>query len=177
MSSPIVLILGAGARVGASVAAKFASKNYKVAVAARKGTDSQTLEGYLSLKADFTEPSTIPALFEKVKSELGVPNVVVYNAAALTQPPDESSVLSIPSESVLADFNVNTLSAYVAAQEAVKGWSTLTENSKTLFIYTGNGLNTIVAPVPVFMNLGMGKSASAHFIGLADLTCKTKGYR
>jgi len=65
----VVLILGAGPRVGASVAEKFASKGYKVALASRKGTGSKTAEGFLSLKADFSKPESIPALFDAVKSE------------------------------------------------------------------------------------------------------------
>ncbi|KAI2623159.1 NAD(P)-binding protein [Hypoxylon sp. NC1633] len=174
----VVLILGAGPRVGASVAAKFASKGYKVAIASRKGDGSETTEGYFSLKADFTKPDSIPALFDAVKAEFHAPpSVVVYNAASLTPPPDKDSVLSISVESVLSDLNVNTVSPYAAAQEAVKGWETLPKETKKTFIYTGNGLNLSVLPVPLMQNLGIGKSASAYWVGLADATYSSRGYR
>jgi hypothetical protein len=39
---------------------------------------------------------------------------------------------------------VNTLSAYAAAQEAVKGFDKLPENVKKTFIFTGNKGNTVV---------------------------------
>jgi NAD(P)-dependent dehydrogenase (short-subunit alcohol dehydrogenase family) len=177
-SNSVVLILGAGPRVGASVTEKFASKGYKVALASRKGTDSKTDQGYLSLKADFTKPDSIPALFDAVKAEFGTsPNVVIYNAATLTPPPDANSVLSIASESVARDLNVNTISPYVAAQQAISGWETLPAETKKSFIYTGNILNVAVLPVPLMLNLGIGKSASAYWIGVADATYAAKGYR
>ena len=146
-TSPIVLILGAGPRVGASVASTFASNGYKVAVASRSGAAQ---EGYLGLKADFSKPDAIPGLFEAVKKELSAaPSVVVYNAAALTNPPDKESALSIPVETFSADLNVNTVSPYVAAQQAVLGWESLPKEGLKTFIYTGNGLNTKVMPVPL----------------------------
>lgn len=176
--TPVALILGAGPRVGASVASNFAHIGYHVAVASRKGTGGNTTEGYLSLKADLTKPDSVPALFDAVKSEFGtVPSVVVYNAAALTPPVDKDSVLSVPVESVGNDLNINTISPYVAAQQAVSGWETLPAETKKTFIYTGNILNTLILPAPMMLNLGMGKSASAFWIGLADTTYSTRGYR
>ena len=174
-----VLILGAGPRIGISVAQKFASDGYQVAVASRSGTGTKTTtNGFLSLKADFTQPDSIPALFEAVKAEFHTaPSTVIYNAAALTNPPDTDSVLSITSESVLLDLNVNTISPYVAAQQSIIGWETLPRETKKTFIYTGNILNLIILPVPLMLDLGMGKSASAYWIGVADTTYTAKGFR
>lgn len=177
-AKPVVLILGAGPRVGTSVAEKFASDGYQVVVASRSGTGTKSDKGILSLKADFTKPDTVPALFDAVKTEFNTsPSVVVYNAAALTPPPDNDSALSISAESVVEDLNVNTVSPYVAAQQAIAGWETLPKETKKTFIYTGNGLNASVVPMPMFLDLGMGKSASAYWIGVADMTYKAKGFR
>lgn len=170
-ANSVALILGAGPRVGASVAAKFASKGYKVAVASRSGTGSKTPEGFFSLKADFTKPDSIASLFDAVQAEFhAAPGVVVYNAAALTAPPDNNSVFSITAESVVSDLNVNTVSPYVAAQQAARGWETLSKDTKKAFIYTGNMLNVAIMPVPMLLDLGMGKSASAFWLGVADAT-------
>lgn len=177
-ASPVVLILGAGPRVGASVAETFASNGYKVAVASRKGTDAKNDKGYLSLKADFAKPNSIPALFAAVSAEFhAAPSVVIYNAAALTPPPDKDSALSISAESVAKDLNVNTVSPYVAAQQAIAAWETLPAETKKTFIYTGNIQNAVVLPVPLMLDLGMGKSASAYWVGVADMTYKAKGFR
>lgn len=177
-ASPVVLILGAGPRIGASVAEKFASNGYQVVVASRSGTGTKTTKGFLSLKADFTKPDSIPALFDAVKTEFHIaPSVVIYNAAAITNPPNKDSVLSISAESVALDLNVNTISPYVAAQQAVIGWETLPKDAKKTFIYTGNILNESIVPVPVMLDLGMGKSASAFWVGFCDATYSAKGFR
>lgn len=176
MSSPVVLILGSGPRVGTAVSEAFAASGYKVAIAARKGTNAVTELGYLSLKADFNDPATIPAVFEAVTSKFGAaPSIVIYNAAALTPPAD--GLFSIPAARLAADLNVNTVSPYAAAQEAVKGWATLPATAKRLFIYTGNMQNAAIMPVPLMLNLGVGKAASAAWIGVADGAYATQGYR
>jgi NAD(P)-dependent dehydrogenase (short-subunit alcohol dehydrogenase family) len=175
-SSPVVLILGAGPRIGASVAHTFASAGYKVAIVSRSG--NKTADGILSLKADFTKPDSIPSLFDAVKTEFHTaPSVVIYNAAALTMPPVQDSLFSTSAESVDADLNINTISPYVAAQQAVIGWETLPKNTKKTFIYTGNILNVSIVPVPMMLTLGMGKAASAFWIGLADAMYSSKGFR
>lgn len=177
-AKPVVLILGAGPRVGASVAEKFASNGYKVALASRKGSGTTTDKGFLSLKADFTKPDSIPALFDAVKTEFHTsPSVVVYNAAALTPPPDNASIFSISAESVASDLNVNTISPYVAAQQAVRAWGTLPKETKKTFIYTGNIMNVSIVPVPMVVDLGVGKSASAFWIGVANATYSAQGFR
>lgn len=180
--NPVALILGAGPRVGISVAKKFASNGYKVAIVSRSGSaglaNTLPTEGLLTLKADFTQPDTIPALFDAVRKVFHTPpSVVVYNAAARTVPPVENDLFSNPQENLLSDFNVNVLSAYIAAQQAVQGWATLPKELKKTFIYTGNMMNTAIVPVAAAVNLGMGKSASSYWIGLADTLYRTHGYR
>ncbi|KAI1427549.1 hypothetical protein F5Y12DRAFT_737166 [Xylaria sp. FL1777] len=175
---PVALILGSGPRIGAFVAQRFASKGYKIAIASRSGTGGKTPEGYLSLKADLAKPDTIPAVFDALKVEFkSPPSVVIYNAAAWTIPPDYDFPLSVPVENMVTDFNINTVSAYVAAQQAVAGWESLPADIKKSFIYTGNVLNVKIIPVPFSINLGIGKSASAYWLGVADATYAVKGYR
>ncbi|KAL1608178.1 hypothetical protein SLS60_003117 [Paraconiothyrium brasiliense] len=174
----VVIIFGAGKRVGASVAAKFASIGYKVALVSRSGTGTINEEGYLSLKADFTDPRSVAPAFDAAETEFGTPpNVVVYNAGALSFPTDKTSVLSVPADKIASDLNINTVSAYVAAQEAVKRWETLPAATKKTFIYTGNASNEILVPSPLWLTLGMGKSASAFWVGLSDKLYEAKGYR
>ena len=176
-ANKVALILGSGPRVGQAVAEGLAKEGYKVAIASRSGNGAKNDAGFLALKADFTKPESVPSVFEGVKSELGsFPSVVVYNAAALTPPPGEG-MFSIGVEKFASDLNINTTSPYVAAQQAVKGWGTLPADTKKTFIYTGNGLNTMVFPVPLMTTLGVGKSASAYWIGTADLTHSKAGYR
>jgi NAD(P)-dependent dehydrogenase (short-subunit alcohol dehydrogenase family) len=174
----VALILGAGPRVGASVAETFAKNGYKIAVASRGGSGTKNEKGYLSLKADFSKPETIPELFDAVRAEFQTaPSVVVYNAASLTPPPQADALFSIPAASLGTDLKINTISPYVAAQKAVSEWDSLPKETKKTFIYTGNALNTTIIPVPMFMNLGVGKSATAHWVGLADAVYSARGIR
>jgi NAD(P)-dependent dehydrogenase (short-subunit alcohol dehydrogenase family) len=77
--SKILLILGAGPNIGASLAKAFASRGYKVATASRspsKGDDGADLH----VTVDLAKPETVPGVFERVRSELGGEvGVVVYN--------------------------------------------------------------------------------------------------
>lgn len=78
MSSPILLILGAGPNIGSGVAKAFAGKGYKVASAARN--DHLNGRSSLFVPVDLNKPETVPSVFDTVKKELGSPpSVVVYN--------------------------------------------------------------------------------------------------
>lgn len=79
-SSKVLLILGAGPRIGKSIADFFSSKGYKVAVAGRT-LSSFDSSSTLSVKANFADPSSIKGVFAEVQEKLGVPGVVVYNGS------------------------------------------------------------------------------------------------
>jgi len=59
----------------------------------------------------------------------------------------------------------------------VRAWETLPSEDKKTFIYTGNVQNAQIVPVPMMLDLGMGKAASAYWIGVADTAYEFKGYR
>jgi NAD(P)-dependent dehydrogenase (short-subunit alcohol dehydrogenase family) len=79
MSSPVILILGAGPKIGQSVAGAFAAKGYKVAVAARSIENGIGDNGYLGIKLDLSVPANVESAFTTVTEKLGIPSVVVYN--------------------------------------------------------------------------------------------------
>ncbi len=72
MAPPVILLLGAGPNIGHGIGKKFASQGYKVAAASRSGGDVAGTD-WLGVKADFTQPSSVKSVFDKVKSELGMP--------------------------------------------------------------------------------------------------------
>ena len=78
-STSVILILGAGPRLGKTIASKFASGGYEVALAARSLSDGISAEGYLNVKVDLAAPESIPAVFKAVEKSMGIPNIVVYN--------------------------------------------------------------------------------------------------
>lgn len=73
------------------------------------------------------------------------------------------------------DLVINTTSAFVAAQQAVLGFQQLPESASRTFIYTGNCTN--VMPIVKLMDLGVGKSATAHIIQCAAEAYEDKGFK
>ena len=60
---PLLLVLGAGPRIGCAVAERFAQDGYEVAVALRIGVGGRTEERVLSIRADFLQFSSILSVF------------------------------------------------------------------------------------------------------------------
>ncbi|CAK7235579.1 hypothetical protein SCUCBS95973_009316 [Sporothrix curviconia] len=157
MSAPVALILGAGARVGQSVARAFAAEGYRIALVARSAPkkDADGKQAYLHIKADLADPSSVAGIFDQVKKQLGVPQVVVYNAAA-----GIGDALTVSLADFAASLAINTTSVYAAAQEATAGFKTLSAGGA--FIYTGNITNEL--PIPALGPVSIGKSATATLI-------------
>ena len=89
--------------------------------------------------------------------------------------PDEKDPLSLSLKDFTRDFNVNTTSAFVAAQQAALGFAELPDSASRTFIYTGNITN--VAPIIKMMGSGVGKTATAHIIQCAAEAYKDKGFK
>ncbi|RAL14496.1 putative short-chain dehydrogenase [Aspergillus homomorphus CBS 101889] len=173
-TSPVVLILGAGRNIGKHTAQLFTTKGYKVAVAARSINENDSTSTQLYLQCDLSDPNAVQDVFSRVKATLGDPSVVVYNAYALTQT-DADDIFSLSTTQFSHDLNVNTTSAFAAAQQAVKTFERLPTSAARTFLYTGNALNGFA--VPLFFTLGVGKSASAHMIESASLAYREKGFK
>ncbi|EHK19117.1 uncharacterized protein TRIVIDRAFT_59307 [Trichoderma virens Gv29-8] len=175
-SKGIALILGAGSNVGQALSSTFSQAGYKVALVSRS-TKQTSSANQVSIAADLTNPDSIPPIFDSVRKSLGAdPNVVIYNAAALTPPSDQTNPFTIDIEKFESDIRLMNTSAYVAAREAVAGFERLDKSLSKLFIYTGNWLNAVTMPSPIFVTLGIGKSAAASWIGTASVHYKEKGY-
>ncbi|KAJ5189474.1 hypothetical protein N7491_005805 [Penicillium cf. griseofulvum] len=172
--SPIILILGAGPNIGQSVAHKFASKGYKVALAARSLKESNSTEEQLIIPTDLSKTDDIVNAFDKVKEVFGIPSVVVYNASSVTfTPADDPFAITVTDLS--RDTTINVHGAFVAAQQAVLGFSQLPTSAAKTFIYTGNILN--VGIIPKLLTNGIGKSGAAHMIWAASDAYQDRGYK
>ena len=181
-----ILILGAGPRVGWSVAQKFKAEGYKVAIGSRNpDITAATNAGFLPITVDLTNIQSVEAAFTLVTKSLGIPNVVVYNgeefpiallmtrftktslsvAANLTFPKDPTKPFnSIDPETYVRDLNLNVVGAYVAIREAVEGFEQLDPEMPKAFIATGNVLPW--QPLASGFTLGSGKAALVHLINV-----------
>ncbi|MCJ1382591.1 hypothetical protein MMC17_005704 [Xylographa soralifera] len=173
-TSPIILILGAGPRIGLSVAKAFAAKGYKVALASRKASEANNTANEIHIQSDLADPVTVIDAFSQVKASLGIPSVVVYNGSAVTpNPPNDP--LSLQLDDFNRTFNINTISAFVAAQQAAIGFAQLPGSAAKTYIYTGNIMNTTT--IPSLLDLGVGKASTAHIIESAATAYKDRGYK
>jgi len=175
MATPVLLVLGAGPKIGLSVGKAFAAKGYKVALAARSFQDGVGEDGYLRLNIDLANSEEVPKAFAKVKEEFGIPTVVVYNAAHRVPRDSEDPLSSVSIEEVKGEFAVNAISSLIAAQEAVKGFKELPSSASKTFIHTGNALNVIV--LTGVLTFGMTKAAAANMIRFASVAYKKEGFR
>lgn len=85
MTEPVCMIIGAGAGNGSAFARRFAAEGYRVALLARSDSSLRRLEseiagskGYVYDAADETSARDV---FAQVRSELGTPTVLIYNAS------------------------------------------------------------------------------------------------
>lgn len=76
-SERVVLVTGGNRGIGRSIAERFISDGYRVAVTARSGEGP---EGALTVRADVTDAASIDAAFTEVEQKLGPVEVVVANA-------------------------------------------------------------------------------------------------
>jgi NAD(P)-dependent dehydrogenase (short-subunit alcohol dehydrogenase family) len=179
-SQKILLVFGAGPNIGLSLAERFKAAGYKVVLVSRsiRDTEERTPYGDLTLQADLKDYSSVPTIFATVKAKLGgSPTVVVYNAAGLTMPKDLANIFTVPVESLEDDLAVMNTSAYVAAGQAVEGFTASQNDTPKAFIYTGNILAAVALPVPRLTTLGSGKSAASYWIGAASLLFKDRGFK
>lgn len=80
----VVLIVGSGQGLSASLARLFAREDMQVVLAARNTEKLAPLmkaTGAVAYRCDASEPADVEALFEKTAKNVGLPDLVVYNAS------------------------------------------------------------------------------------------------
>jgi NAD(P)-dependent dehydrogenase (short-subunit alcohol dehydrogenase family) len=115
----IVLIVGAGSGLSASLARLFAREGMRVAMAARsvaKLTPLLNETGARAYPCDASKPADVTALFQSISSDLGAPNLVVYNASGRVRGP----LIELDPEAVLQTILVTCYGGFLVAQAASK---------------------------------------------------------
>jgi NAD(P)-dependent dehydrogenase (short-subunit alcohol dehydrogenase family) len=113
------LIVGAGEGLSASLARLFAREGIRVAVAARNVDKLDALcrdTGATAFACDATDPAGVARLFEAVERDVGVPDVVVYNASGRARGP----FVDLAAADVAQAIAVSAFGGFLVAQQAVK---------------------------------------------------------
>jgi NAD(P)-dependent dehydrogenase (short-subunit alcohol dehydrogenase family) len=113
------LIVGTGSGLSASLARLFAREGMKVAVAARRAGNLETLAKETDARAfvcDATQRAEVAKLFSDVKEAFGDPDVVVYNASYRTRGP----FIALDPAEVEKSLMVSAFGGFLVAQEAAK---------------------------------------------------------
>ncbi len=123
MSGKTAAVLGVGPGLGAAVARRFAKEGFQTALMARReesmGGVKQAIENgggrAVSIPTDATDPASVESSFGEIKSELGDPEVFVYNAGAFQM----GGVLDLSPEKFDECFKANCAGAFYAARQVL----------------------------------------------------------
>jgi NAD(P)-dependent dehydrogenase (short-subunit alcohol dehydrogenase family) len=115
----IALIVGAGSGLSASLARLFAREGVRVALAARKTEKLAALcaeTGAQAFACDATDPGEVERLFAEVETQIGVADVVAYNASLRVAGP----FVDLQPAQVQAAMTASAFGAFLVAQQAVR---------------------------------------------------------
>jgi NAD(P)-dependent dehydrogenase (short-subunit alcohol dehydrogenase family) len=123
MSDRVAAILGVGPGLGAAIARRFAGEGFGVALMARREESVEDVREEiesqggtaLSVPADATDPGSVAAAFERVRGELGDPEVLVYNAGAF----QVGGILDVSPQQFDECFRANCAGAFYAARQVL----------------------------------------------------------
>eukprot|EP01111_Echinosteliopsis_oligospora_P012799 TRINITY_DN4431_c0_g1_i1.p1 TRINITY_DN4431_c0_g1~~TRINITY_DN4431_c0_g1_i1.p1 ORF type:complete len:247 (+),score=89.00 TRINITY_DN4431_c0_g1_i1:66-806(+) len=142
--SKVAVIVGVGKGIGGSVALKFAKEGFSVAILGRSitGDDSdekvqlrkelEKLGGkVMPVACDATDESSVKSAFDKIKAELGDPDVLVYNAGAAKF---GQKIMEAKADEFVSYFKGNCLGGLLTAQQVIPG---MIKKQAGTIIFTG----------------------------------------
>jgi NAD(P)-dependent dehydrogenase (short-subunit alcohol dehydrogenase family) len=138
VNAKVAVVLGVGPGLGATVARRFAREGFAVGLMAR-GKESlaaareevEALSGTaLAVTADATDAASVASSFDRVREELGEPEVFVYNAGAFQM----GGILELSPEQFDDCFRANCSGAFYGAQQVLPA---MVERERGTIILTG----------------------------------------
>ena len=169
-----IFIIGSGPLIGSHVARLFAEHGFKHLALFSRSTSNLSRDASFVVsavpaasvhiyEADVTDHSGLSGALEKAISEIGVPEVVLYNAARIN-----SSIFGeYSSEDIVQDFKIPNLGLYTTASKLLPHLQALAkthpEAHPALFVTSGAIIHQPEAP---FFSLSMAKAAQANMTKL-----------
>ncbi len=157
MNQAVCAIVGFGSGVSLSVAKAFGKEGYTLALLARNpaklAENVQILEqagvAAHAFAADAGDEASLIQAFDQIRSQLGDPAVLIYNAALWNL----DSIQTLTTADLVQDFNVNVTGAIVSIQQVLPA---MRQQKQGTILLTGGGL--ALYPNPMLISLGIGKA-------------------
>ncbi|MDP8953159.1 MAG: SDR family NAD(P)-dependent oxidoreductase [Actinomycetota bacterium] len=138
MDGRVAVVFGVGPGLGTAVAKRFAREGFALGLMARSeeslSAAREAVEGAggkaLAVAADATDPASVSEAFEKVREELGDPEVFVYNAGAFQM----GGILELTPELFDDCFRANCSGAFYGAQQVLPA---MLEKGRGTIVLTG----------------------------------------
>jgi NAD(P)-dependent dehydrogenase (short-subunit alcohol dehydrogenase family) len=160
------LIVGAGPGISASVARGLAAAGLRIGLAARNVEKLAPLATEIrgqTFAVDATDPAAVARLFEAADSQLGEPDVVLYNASARAHGP----IAELDPEAVRKAVEVSAFGGFLVVQQAARR---MIPHGRGAILLTGASAS--VKGYPLSAAFAMGKFALR---GLAQSTARELG--
>lgn len=157
--SDTAVIVGAGPGLGAALARRFSRAEMNVVMAVRNIERIDTLarefsgivHRTLAVACDATSEADVERLFERVQTEFGTPQLVVYNAGAFVR----KGILDTSAEEFERCWRIGCLGGFLVGREAARAMLTRNEEHKGTIIFTG--ATASLRGGALFHNLAVGK--------------------
>lgn len=119
MSKPVCAIIGVGPKNGAAFASRFDKAGYRIALLSRSTSFGDELRTHLAdarvYVCDASDPESIAAAFSQLVADMGVPDVLIYNAGSGSW----QTIEEITPEGFEQSWRVTALGALVASQQVI----------------------------------------------------------
>lgn len=161
MNSKLCVVVGAGAKLGLSIAQRFGKEGYAIALIARRpealtkcvNTIMQAGMTAKGFSADVANAQSLLQAFEQIRSQMGNPSILVYNAAVM----QEADPLNLAEETLVHDFKVGVTGALSAIQQVVPHMQA--QNQGTILL-TGGALAFDEYSPPPYLSLAIAKTST-----------------
>ncbi|GET37645.1 SDR family NAD(P)-dependent oxidoreductase [Microseira wollei] len=158
MVDRVCVVVGVGAGLGLAIAKRFGREGYRIGMVARRIEALQNYETMLAdaniqafgFSADVGDEISLTQAFSQIHARLGVPTVLVYNAAVM----NESDPLTISAETVVQEFKVSVVGALTSIQQVAGGMKAAGGGT---ILLTGGGLALDGFSPPQYLPLAIGK--------------------
>jgi short-subunit dehydrogenase len=158
MASKVCAVIGMGSGVSLAVARRFGRERYRIAAVARsRGSLGAVAESLRfdnvearCFEADAGDETSLVRVFADIRSQMGDPEVLVYNPSAGAPGPPTS----LNRDALHRDFDVNVVGAVASARECAPA---MIRDGHGTILLTGGGL--ALKPMAEFASLSLGKAA------------------